>query len=174
MSYSDQFFKNLFGLFKCEKFTDFTISVSGKEIHVHKVILASSSKYFAAMFSSKFKEAATNRLEIEGFTFSIIEALIIYIYSRSTSHITPIKKLAKFDEKDIKNYACLLRAADMYQIDSLRSFCEDNLCDAVRDDSANCLMSLAITYNLEKLRQIVARHIAGPGIQRYGRILVID
>uniref|UniRef100_A0A914QN15 BTB domain-containing protein n=1 Tax=Panagrolaimus davidi TaxID=227884 RepID=A0A914QN15_9BILA len=54
-------------------YTDFSIVIEGKELKVHKVILACQSPFFVAMFKPHTKEAIENKVEIPGFSYSVVE-----------------------------------------------------------------------------------------------------
>lgn len=158
MIYLDNFFTQLFGILKRGKFTDFIIYVGGTKIRVHKIVLASSSECFAAMLSPEMNKP-TNRLEINEFPISIIKALIEYIYTGSAKHITTTCQPPNATERDVDYLMNLLIVADMYQIDGLKTVCEENLCNAVRNFSTDRMMVFAIRHNLRELRFEVAKQM---------------
>jgi speckle-type POZ protein len=51
-------------LFENKTFLDVILSVSGRELHAHKAILAARSPVFAAMFTHDMKEKRNNYMEI--------------------------------------------------------------------------------------------------------------
>ncbi len=53
---------------------DITLEVDGQLIHAHKLILASHSPYFKAMFCGQFQDAKKRSIELKG----------VYILSRAT------------------------------------------------------------------------------------------
>ncbi|KAK8205137.1 hypothetical protein IWZ01DRAFT_513294 [Phyllosticta capitalensis] len=64
---SDRFQAHVDSKFQLKDYTDFTIHCQGKEWHVHKVVLAAQSEYFANAFKPKspFKEAQTGTIHME-------------------------------------------------------------------------------------------------------------
>lgn len=52
-----------------------------KRIHAHRVILAGSSDYFAAMFTGGMEESERNEVEIQGIEPDCLEALVNYCYT---------------------------------------------------------------------------------------------
>ena len=61
-------------------FCDITIQVDGSTFHAHKVVLASSSDFFAAMLKSDFKENLESKATISG-TPEAFQTLLDFAYS---------------------------------------------------------------------------------------------
>ena len=53
-------------LWEEENLFDITLEVDGQSIQAHKVVLASHSPYFRAMFCGKFQDASNNSIELKG------------------------------------------------------------------------------------------------------------
>uniref|UniRef100_A0A914QRF5 BTB domain-containing protein n=1 Tax=Panagrolaimus davidi TaxID=227884 RepID=A0A914QRF5_9BILA len=87
-------------------FKDFTIISDGKEINVHKNVLACQSTVFAAMLKPHTKEAIKNKVEIFDFAFDIVEKGIKLCYKQILVSDCSVEKsllLLKFNDKyDIK------------------------------------------------------------------------
>uniref|UniRef100_A0A914P6G4 BTB domain-containing protein n=1 Tax=Panagrolaimus davidi TaxID=227884 RepID=A0A914P6G4_9BILA len=64
-------------------FEDFTFVAEGKEIKVHKNVLACQSPVFATMFkSSAMKEAIESKVEIPDFPFGIVQKALKFCYKQ--------------------------------------------------------------------------------------------
>lgn len=142
-------------------FADFTLIVSGEELPAHKIILASSSKYFKALFYSQMIESQIDRLEVNDSKPSTIRALLEYIYTGQIRKPDFIK-LGLENYKDVDFYTDLLIAADKYQHDDLKLFGERQICQLVNEKSLDELMIVASRLDLEKLRKNIANFILRP------------
>ncbi|XP_072024439.1 kelch-like protein 15 [Amphiura filiformis] len=69
-------------------FCDVTLKVEGKSFEAHKNILAASSDYFMAMFTSGFQEAGRAEVTIEGDS-SIFEYLLEFAYTGVIKDLSP-------------------------------------------------------------------------------------
>lgn len=68
--------------FRQNLFCDVTLIAENMEIPAHKMVLASCSPYFYAMFSgSDFEESRQNRITIAGLDFHALQLLIDYVYT---------------------------------------------------------------------------------------------
>ena len=65
---------------KQNQLCDITINVSGRSFQAHKNVLAASSSYFMAMFTSGFKESSESEISIDGDP-KIFEVLLEFIYT---------------------------------------------------------------------------------------------
>lgn len=59
---------------------DVILIAEGMEIPAHKMILASCSPYFYAMFTG-FEESRQDRITIQGVDFHALQLLVEYVYS---------------------------------------------------------------------------------------------
>ncbi|XP_002730985.1 kelch-like protein 24 [Saccoglossus kowalevskii] len=91
-------------------FCDVTLCVDGQEFLCHRVVLASFSPYFKAMFSGELAESKQEKVSINGVEASMIEMLIKYAY---TSEIWITKT----------NVQSLLSAANLLEILPVRDAC---------------------------------------------------
>ncbi|KAH7727568.1 BTB/POZ domain-containing protein [Aphelenchoides avenae] len=129
-----------------ETLTDFTIKVDGKEIRVHKAILAGRSPVFAAMFSHEdTEEMKTGVLTITDVEYPVLREMLNFIYA---GHCSP----------DINEIASdLLVAAD--KLDELKSHCERCLVQGLAHDNACQLLIISDIYNADRLRQRAVQFI---------------
>jgi len=115
--------------------------------HCNKIILATGSPVFDAMFSHEnTKEAMDNEVKITDIDSSTIRSMISFLYTgRISNHnIEP----------------SLLAAADKYQIDDLKALCELNLSSNISESNA---IDIAITANLHgtsEFKERTAKYVA--------------
>ncbi|XP_070542884.1 kelch-like protein 24 [Ptychodera flava] len=107
-----------------KQFSDVTLSVNGKEFPCHRVVLASSSSYFKAMFYHDLKESTTPKVRLNQVDADILEQLIDFIYT---------SKLTITDA----NVQSLLETADLLQILPVKGACAEYMGRQI--DSSNCL-----------------------------------
>ncbi|KAJ6252353.1 leucine-zipper-like transcriptional regulator 1 [Anaeramoeba flamelloides] len=84
------------GLLKTKKGKDFTIYVDNKPIHVHKQILCSRSELYRGMFEC-VSECNGRVSDYSRKSFHAVQALITFIYTGKTEHITPYLALELLD-----------------------------------------------------------------------------
>lgn len=95
----------------------------GLEIPAHKMVLASCSPYFYAMFTG-FEESRQDRISIQGVDFHALQLLVEYVY---TSVVVVTEE----------NVQVLLTAANLLQLTDVRDACCDYLQSQL--DPSNCL-----------------------------------
>uniref|UniRef100_A0A914Q0Y9 BTB domain-containing protein n=1 Tax=Panagrolaimus davidi TaxID=227884 RepID=A0A914Q0Y9_9BILA len=123
-------------------FEDFTIVTSdGKELKVHKNILAAQSPVFAAMFKPHTKEAMEGKAEIPDFSFKIVEKSIKLCYNHDFDPDTSI------DESFV-----LFKFAEKYDIQLLKDDIQDYLADKIDISNLCEIAQRAIDENAVKLR----------------------
>lgn len=71
---------NLFYSFRQNLLCDVVLVADGVEIPAHKIVLASCSPYFYAMFSG-FEESHQGRVTLQGVDHVALELLIEYVYT---------------------------------------------------------------------------------------------
>ena len=123
-SHSVQVLSGLNSLRSSESFCDITLSVDGEQFLCHKVVLASFSSYFKAMFTGNMAESQQNKVAINGVEADMIHLLINYAY---TSEIWINKN----------NVQSLLSAANLLEVLPVRDAC----CQFLERhmDETNCL-----------------------------------
>lgn len=65
-----------------DSFSDVTLVIDDQEIKAHKIILASASKVFRAMFNSDMQERESSRVVIKDTEFKVIQSMIKFIYTK--------------------------------------------------------------------------------------------
>lgn len=97
-----------------ESFSDIVIKIGTKSYNCHKLVLASLSAYFSAMFRSGMRETVAGSVDLQNIEPEVFEAVLQFMYSGSNV-ITQ------------DNVERLLEAAVMLQITCLQEQCESYL-----------------------------------------------
>lgn len=134
--YSQMFTKSDFG--------DVSIVVGENTIRAHKDLLSGRCPVFATMYSERWREQATQTITIHDFDFKTIRTMIEHIYYGGGD-------IEDSDENSV-DLVQLLKAADMYQLDDLKSKCELLLCNRLDKEKVRCYFELANTYDLKCLK----------------------
>ncbi len=140
------------------KFSDVIFNVRGRQFQAHKSILATRSKYFAAMFEHPTKENLTNQIEVEDVEPAVFHEILRFIYTGKV-----------LESKMAEMSAGILAVADKYLLDQLKMKSKTQLTN--RMSAENCLELLLITdehhpafylrrYAVEFFRQFSAEVMA--------------
>ncbi|VVC25545.1 Hypothetical protein CINCED_3A023020 [Cinara cedri] len=130
---------DLGNLFEIQKFSDVTLSVSGREFQAHKAILAARSPVFAAMFEHEMEERKQNRVAITDVDHEVLREMLRFIY---TGRAANLERMA--DD--------LLAAADKYALERLKVMCEEALCNNLSIDNAADILILADLHSADQLK----------------------
>lgn len=127
-------------LFINKEFSDVTITAEETSFHLHKNILSVGSEVFAAMFQHDMKENNQNAVEIKDIKPYVLQELFRFIYC---GKIFKIEKIA-----------CeLLIAAEKYNIEELKTLCEEEIIEGVDENNAVKCLNLAVENNAERLKK---------------------
>lgn len=121
------------------KYSDVMLAVGQHEIKAHKLMLASQSPVFRAMFDSAMQESLTNRVVITDLDYEVVQEMIHFIYTGESP------KLQTMADR-------LMGAAVKYDLGKLRTICEQTLCADLSVDNAIKLMTIAELYEAEQLK----------------------
>ncbi|XP_065203936.1 speckle-type POZ protein B-like [Planococcus citri] len=141
-SHLQQLSENFSSALENHDFSDFTLSLRGKDFPVHKVVLASRSNYFDKMFKSGMVENELNRVEITDVTEDVMVEMLKFIY---TGKCENVNKLADG----------LLAAADKYDLDELKMICVESISKSLSVDNAPNILVLSDLYRVSKLKSKV-------------------
>ena len=106
----NHFLKNLNEYLNSGTYCDLTFIIGCEKFPCHRIILASSSPYFEALLTHKFKENNLNSIELRDIEPHIFSLLLHYIYSGQI----------ELDENNVQEF---LIASDMFQLDEVVQFC---------------------------------------------------
>ncbi|XP_045853382.1 actin-binding protein IPP isoform X5 [Meles meles] len=107
-----------------EHFCDVQLQVGKETFKVHRLVLAASSPYFAALFTGGMKESSKDVVQILGIEAGIFQILLDFIY-------TGIVNIG------VNNVQELIVAADMLQLTEVVNLCCDFLKGQI--DPLNCI-----------------------------------
>uniref|UniRef100_A0AC35EXK5 Speckle-type POZ protein n=1 Tax=Panagrolaimus sp. PS1159 TaxID=55785 RepID=A0AC35EXK5_9BILA len=122
-------------------FEDFSVVSDGKEIKVHKCVLASQSPVFAAMLKPHTKEAIEGKVEIIDFSYDIVEQALKLCYNYNL-----------ISEISVDESLLLLKFADKYDTVVLKNDLEEYLADKISVSSICEIAKYAISENVLKLQ----------------------
>jgi len=125
--------------------SDVTILCRGSRFAVHKVILASRSSVFRAMFTSNMEESKPNpEIVMEDLEKEAVRLMVKFIYTNSI-------QTADLDE----NAKILLAAAEKYDLRQLKSLCENSLAKSLAPENCVRRLALADRFSAEHLKSRV-------------------
>ncbi|KAL6240234.1 hypothetical protein RBB50_012871 [Rhinocladiella similis] len=81
MSVSTRLIEALNQLQGSAKYSDLALVCQGQEFHVHRAIVCPQSKFFEAACGGDFKEAHSNRIELEDDDPATVERMITFMYT---------------------------------------------------------------------------------------------
>lgn len=123
-----------------EMFSDVRFLVEGRVVYAHRCILYSRAEYFRHMFDSNMREQSQSEIEIPDVSYAVFSAVMEFLYSGRV----------KVDEGHLA--LDLLKAADMFRLDRLRSLCVEKVEQAVTVDNAAFICQVADTHNAQHLK----------------------
>ena len=136
-------------------FTDVKITITSKNeggetssLHVfaHKAILAARSPVFAKMFEHSLRETATNCVTVSDIDPEVFKELLTHVYTDRSPNLN-------------KCAVSLLYAAEKYQLERLKSLCEQNLSYRLQVDNAAEMLVLSQTYGAKQLKRNALKYI---------------
>uniref|UniRef100_A0AAY5F4D7 BTB domain-containing protein n=1 Tax=Electrophorus electricus TaxID=8005 RepID=A0AAY5F4D7_ELEEL len=95
-------------------FCDVRLLVGGRAFQVHRLVLAASGPYFAALFSGAMSEAHEEEVHLAGVEAEVFEVLLEFIYTGSI-------------DVNVENVQELMVAADMLQLSEVVAICGEFL-----------------------------------------------
>ncbi|KAK1701367.1 BTB/POZ protein [Colletotrichum godetiae] len=110
-------------LIETGRLSDFKLICQGKEIHVHKTMLASHSKYFETLFSSGFKENIDGVVVFEDVESELMRHLLDYFYKGTTEWNAP--------KADLELHVRLWILADLLEASTVMLTIEKRMMDAL-------------------------------------------
>ncbi|XP_072027827.1 kelch-like protein 28 [Amphiura filiformis] len=162
-SYPRQLSQALNDLREENQLCDIIINVGGRAFNAHKAVLAASSSYFKAMFTSGFKESTEKEISIEG-NPDVFKVLIHYAY-------TGVLKMSALTAFDVLDMACYMQFTQVYKTCAnfiegcFKAKSENNripLCDALKmymlaknHDHLEELATAAVKFMEDNVQQLI-------------------
>ena len=132
-----------------KEFSDVEIECDGEIFNCHKAVLSIRSDYFQAMFQADMAENRSNKVAIKDVDSQVVREILQFIYTGATN-----KNVLKEKSRE------LLAAANQYQLDLLKSICEDHLCSHLQIDNAIENLVFGAFHQASKLRMMAMKVIA--------------
>ncbi|MEM7313101.1 MAG: BTB/POZ domain-containing protein, partial [Planctomycetota bacterium] len=131
LSCYDEVFHNIQEMKKEDCLTDITLSLcDGSEIRAHRVILAAGSPYFKVMFTSGFKEAKQNVIQLPSLAPDAVNTIVDMLYTM---------KLPRIKQSNVES---LLLAASFLQVTAIVNHCANFMVKNLH--ASNCLETLQL------------------------------
>jgi len=126
---------------------DVTVTCGDASFLCSKFVMMARSPVFKSMFESNMKESETNEVHIEDLEPHVVKEMLKYIHTGS-------ENAAKDHPQK------LLAAADRYQLDDLRSSCEEKLRATLNAKNSIEILILSDLYTAPKLKEDVLKFIS--------------
>ena len=136
----DHIHQDMLSLFKREVLTDTIIKCQGKEVKVHRAVLASRSPVFMAMFEADMKEKQSGVIEVSDITPEAMSDLVTYLYTGTAPNLNTLASE-------------LLEAAEKYQLPHLITKCENELGRNIKDINVVEMIRLADLHGRSALKK---------------------
>ncbi|XP_043479828.1 speckle-type POZ protein-like [Leptopilina heterotoma] len=131
--------QNMKSLQDNEEFKDVTFNVEDQKFTAHKIILASRSPVFAAMFKNKMTEGLTSIVEIDDIKPAIFQKMMNFIYT---------DRVENLEESAVE----LIYVAEKYQLEKLKNLCINSLNDKLSINTVIKTLEVAELYSIDLLK----------------------
>lgn len=130
--------KTLQSFAKNDQLCDVEIKCGSKSFKCHRVILASASGYFRAMFMTEMMESKQTVVHIQDIDENVMANIVKYAYNGKISI-------------NIENVQNMLYAASILQIENVASACSDFMKEHLHPDNCVEVHAFAMLHNQEQL-----------------------
>ncbi|XP_014237893.1 protein roadkill-like [Trichogramma pretiosum] len=129
-------------IFLNKNFSDLVLQTAcGKEIPAHRLVLATASPVFQAMFSHDMLENKSQSVDMVDISHQAAVEMLRYIYTGSV------------EIQEFSLAADVLAAADKYQLEELKNKCERILGSNLSTENAVEALKIADTYSAKNLEK---------------------
>ncbi|KAM3354592.1 hypothetical protein ACQJBY_025355 [Aegilops geniculata] len=147
--------QHLGDLLKTEKGADVVFEVGGHTFAAHRCVLAARSPVFSAELFGSMKEGDTaGVVHIDEMEAEVFKALLCFAYTDS------LPVTAKEDEDVMCQH--LLVAADRYNMERLKTICEERLCKYINGGSVSTILTLAEQHHCDGLKKACLSFLGSP------------
>lgn len=162
-SLGDYITQGLKQLLNAQQLCDVTLAVEGKKFMCHRVLLASVSPYFRAMFTSPLAESRLAEIRLEEVTPEVVQTVVHFIYTGEAG-------LNPDTAED------LFVAANRLQVLPLQDLCARFLFEHLSLDNCLGMYSLARSHHDPLLLRASLRLVAHnfPRVSRQKDFLLLD
>ncbi|KAL7303411.1 hypothetical protein TKK_0004595 [Trichogramma kaykai] len=129
-------------IFLNKNFSDLVLQTAcGKEIPVHRLVLATASPVFQAMFSHDMLENKSQSVDMVDISHEAAVEMLRYIYT------------GRIKAEEFSLTADVLAAADKYQLEELKNKCERILGSNLSTENVVEALKIAHTYSAKNLEK---------------------
>ncbi|XP_037418503.1 BTB/POZ and MATH domain-containing protein 1-like [Triticum dicoccoides] len=147
--------QHLGDLLNTEKGADVVFEVGGHTFAAHRCVLAARSPVFSAELFGGMKEGDTaGVVRIDEMEAQVFKALLCFAYTDS------LPVTLKEDEDVMCQH--LLVAADRYNMERLKSICEEKLCKYINAGTITNILTLAEQHHCEGLKKACLSFLSSP------------
>jgi len=132
--------------FQHKEFCDVQVKCQDKVFDCHQFMLSARSPVFRAMFQADMAEKKTKKVDIQDLHPDVVAEMLQFIYSGNTPNLN---RLA--DE--------LLAAAEQYQLELLKSICEERLCATLEIGNSVRHLVLGDMYQAAALKRMAMQFV---------------
>uniref|UniRef100_A0A8C5M7C8 BTB domain-containing protein n=2 Tax=Leptobrachium TaxID=161697 RepID=A0A8C5M7C8_9ANUR len=126
--------------------TDIVLIVEGTEFPCHKMVLATCSSYFRAMFMSGLSESKQTHVQLRNVDSSSLQIIITYAYTGNLA-------INESTVEQLYETACFL------QVDHVLQLCREYLIKKINAKNCVRLLSFADLFSCEELKQSAKRMV---------------
>ncbi|KAM3412789.1 hypothetical protein ACQJBY_004134 [Aegilops geniculata] len=129
---------------------DVTFEVGSETFAAHRCVLAARSAVFRAQLFGPMKEGTTaDAIQIQDIEPNVFKALLDFIYTDSV----PKMEVGGEAGADVPWMGHLLAAADMYDLQRLKSMCEQRLLERIDLSSVSDILGVAAQHHCYELKE---------------------
>ncbi|KAM4747387.1 kelch repeat and BTB domain-containing protein 8-like [Rhinophrynus dorsalis] len=133
-------------LYLNEELCDTTIVTEGKQFFCHRVLLASISPYFRAMFCCPMKESSLGEVQLLDISTSVMEAVLHFVYTGEVSI-------------NLNTVHDLFTVSSRLQIIPLLDRCSSYLLKEIGDETCFWIYRMAHSHNCRSLLDAAVQYI---------------
>ncbi|XP_029445651.1 kelch repeat and BTB domain-containing protein 2 isoform X1 [Rhinatrema bivittatum] len=126
--------------------TDIVLIVEGTEFPCHKMVLATCSSYFRAMFMSGLSESKQSHVHLRNVDAASLQMIITYAYTGNLA-------IKESTVEQLYETACFL------QVDDVLQRCREYLIKKINAENCVRLLSFADLFSCEELKQSAKRMV---------------
>ncbi|WJX32303.1 BTB/POZ and MATH domain-containing protein 3 [Trifolium repens] len=149
-------------LFESQVGCDIVFKVKGESFKAHKLILAARSPVFRAQFFGLVGDpSCLEEVVVEDIDPFIFKAMLLFIYSDKLPDIYDVMGSTPMCSYTVM-VQHLLAAADLYNLDRLKTLCESRLWEEINTENVATTLALAEQRHCPQLKAICLKFIANP------------
>ncbi|CAI0411195.1 unnamed protein product [Linum tenue] len=141
---------------------DIVFHVGDEAFRAHKSILAARSPVFRAQFFGPAGDPNLNEVTVDDILPSIFKAILRFIYTDQLPDVHDIVGFSSSSSVAANITQHLLVAADLYNLDRLKVFCESKLCKELTAESVATTLALAEQHQCAHLKAVCLKFAAHP------------